>query len=131
MLKDQTLPKIGPLYIIVKMKFAQSCLTLCDSMGYTVYRILQARILEWVDSTSPGDFPNPAIEPKSPELRMDSLPSEPKGKPKNTGVGGLSLLQWSSRPRNPARVSCIAGGLFANWVIKEFTNWDIRYQFSY
>jgi len=24
---------------------------------------------------------------------MDSLPSEPQGKPKNTGVGSLSLLQ--------------------------------------
>ena len=26
----------------------ESCLTLCDPMDYTVYRILQARILEWV-----------------------------------------------------------------------------------
>ena len=25
---------------------------------------------------------------------MDSLPAEPQGKPKNTGVGSLSLLQW-------------------------------------
>ena len=27
---------------------AQSCLTLCDPMNYTVHGILQARILEWV-----------------------------------------------------------------------------------
>ena len=32
----------------VKMKVAQSCLTLCDPIEYTVYGILQARILEWV-----------------------------------------------------------------------------------
>ena len=32
----------------VKMKVAQSCLTLCDPMGYTAHGILQARILEWV-----------------------------------------------------------------------------------
>ena len=32
----------------VKMKVAQSCLTLCDPMDYTVPGILQARILEWV-----------------------------------------------------------------------------------
>ena len=32
----------------VKVKVAQSCLTLCDPMGYTVHGILQARILEWV-----------------------------------------------------------------------------------
>ena len=32
----------------VKVKVTQSCLTLCDPMGYTVHGILQARILEWV-----------------------------------------------------------------------------------
>ena len=42
---------------------------------------------------SPGDFPNLGIKPKSPALQADSLPAEPPGKPKNTGVGSLSLLQ--------------------------------------
>ena len=32
----------------VKMKVAQSCLTLCDPMDCIVHGILQARILEWV-----------------------------------------------------------------------------------
>ena len=32
----------------VCVKDAQSCLTLCDPMHYTVHGILQARILEWV-----------------------------------------------------------------------------------
>ena len=40
----------------------------------------------------PGDLPNPGIEPRSPTLQMNSLPSESPGKPKNTGVGSLSLL---------------------------------------
>ena len=40
----------------------------------------------------PRDLPNPGIEPRSPTLQVDSLPSEPPGKPKNTGVGSLSLL---------------------------------------
>ena len=43
---------------------------------------------------SPGDLPNPGIEPRSPTLQVDSLPAEPQGKPKNTGVGSLSLPQW-------------------------------------
>ena len=30
---------------------------------------------------SPGDFPNPGIEPGSPALQVDSLPSKPPGKP--------------------------------------------------
>ena len=42
---------------------------------------------------SPGDLPNPGIEPRSPALQADSIPAEPQGKPKNTGVGSLSLLQ--------------------------------------
>ena len=32
----------------VKVKVAQSCLTLCDPMDYIVLGILQARILGWV-----------------------------------------------------------------------------------
>ena len=42
---------------------------------------------------SPGDLPNSGIKPQSPALQADSLPAEPQGKPKNTGVGSLSLLQ--------------------------------------
>ena len=42
---------------------------------------------------SPGDLPNPGIEPRFPTLQADSLPAESPGKPKNTGVGSLSLLQ--------------------------------------
>jgi len=30
---------------------------------------------------SPGDLPNPGIEPRSPVLHVDSLPAEPPGKP--------------------------------------------------
>ena len=29
---------------------------------------------------SPGDLPNPGIEPRSPTLQADTLPSEPPGK---------------------------------------------------
>ena len=32
---------------------------------------------------SPGDLPNPGIEPRCPALQMDSLPAEPQGKLKN------------------------------------------------
>jgi len=48
----------------------------------------------------PGDLPNPEIEPRSPTLQADSLPSEPPGKPKNTGVGSLSVIQgnfWTQK----------------------------------
>ena len=76
----------------MKVKVAQLCLTLCDPMDYTVYGILQARILEWVAFPSPGDLPSPGIKPGSLALQADSLPAEPQGKPKNIGMGSLSLL---------------------------------------
>ena len=45
------------------------------------------------DFPSPGYLPNPATEPGSPALQVDSLPAEISGKPKNTGVGSLIFLQ--------------------------------------
>ena len=41
----------------------------------------------------PGYLPNPGIKLRSPALQVDSLPSEPPGKPMNTGVGSLCFLQ--------------------------------------
>ena len=41
----------------------------------------------------PGDLPNPGIKRRYPTLQADSLPSKLTGKPKNTGMGSLSLLQ--------------------------------------
>ena len=67
---------------IPKVEVAQSCLTLCDPMDYTVHRMLQARILEWVASPFSRDLPNPGIEPRSPTLQVDSLPAEPQRKPR-------------------------------------------------
>ena len=55
--------------------------------------ILQARIPEWVAMPSSRDLHDPGIELRSPSLQEDSLLTEPPGKPKNTGVGSLSLLQ--------------------------------------
>ena len=47
--------------ILIKVKVAQLCLTLCDPMDYRVQGVLQARILEWVPFSSPGDLPNQGI----------------------------------------------------------------------
>ena len=44
--------------------------------GSSVHEISQARILEWVGIPSPGDLPDPGIEPSSHALQADSLPSE-------------------------------------------------------
>ena len=65
-----------------------------NPMDSTIHGILQVKILEKVAFPFLGDLPNSGIEHRSPALQGDSLPSEPQGKPKNTGVGSLPLLQW-------------------------------------
>ena len=57
------------------------------SMGF------QARLLEWVTFPFSRIFPTQGSNPGSPALEVDSLPAEPPGKPKNTGVWSLSLPQ--------------------------------------
>ena len=63
------------------------CPTLCDPMdcslpGFSVHGIFQVRVLSGLPFLSPGDLPDPGIEPRSPALQADALPSEPPGKPK-------------------------------------------------
>ena len=64
----------------------QSYPTLCDPMDYSPsgFSILGIffRQENWsgLPFPSPGDLPNPGIEPRSPALQADSLPSEPPGK---------------------------------------------------
>ena len=66
-------------------KSHQSCPTLCDPIdsslpGSTVPGILQQEYWSGLPFPPPGDLPNPWIEPRSPALQADSLPSEPPGK---------------------------------------------------
>ena len=76
----------------MKVKVAKWYPTICDPMDYTEF----SRPESWSGEPvpSPGDLSNPGIETQFPTLQADSLSAEPQGKPKNTGVGSLSLLQW-------------------------------------
>ena len=50
---------------------------------------------------SPGDIPDPEIEPRSPALQVDSLPSEPPGKPCKSATpskSGFLASHWLSLP---------------------------------
>ena len=104
--------------ITLKVKVTQSCPAHCDPMDYTVHELLQARILEWVAIPfSRGSFQPRDQTPRSPALQSDSLPAEPQGKPKNTGVGSLFFLQWIflAQESNQGLLNC----------------WQILYQLSY
>ena len=111
----------------------------CSLPGSSVHGIFQARILEWVAISfsktlfpgflrpeywsgypfpSPGDISNPRIEPRSPTLQTDSLPAEPQGKSKNTGVGILSLLQGIYLTQKLDQ-----GLLHCRWILYQVSYW--------
>ena len=73
------------------------------SMGFS-----RQEYWNWLPCPPPGDLPNPGIKPRSPELQADSFPSEPPGKPKNTRIGSLHLLQGSfpTQESNQALLHC-------------------------
>ena len=68
-----------------KVKVAQSGPTLCDHgilfVTDSIKSMEFSRPEYWSGEPfpSPGDLPNPGIEPRSPALQADSLPAEPCG----------------------------------------------------
>ena len=76
---------------VMKVKVAHLCPTLCNPIDYIEF----SRPEYWSRKPfpAPGDLCNLRIEPRSPTLQADSLPAEPPGKTKNTGVGKPSLFQ--------------------------------------
>ena len=66
---------------------AQSCLTRCDPMacsppGSSVHGdVSRQEYWSELSCPPPEDLPSPGIEPRSPSLQADSLPSESLGKP--------------------------------------------------
>ena len=76
------------------MKVTQSCPTFATPWTIQFMEFSRSECWSGQPFPSSGDLPNPGIKPRSPTLPADSLPAKPQGKPKNTGVGSLSLLQW-------------------------------------
>ena len=77
----------------MKVRVTQSCPTLCNPLDYTVHGILQVRIQEWVALPFSRGSSQPRDQTQVPCIAGGFLPTEPQGKPKNIGVGSLSLLQ--------------------------------------
>ena len=101
------------------MKWNESCSVVSDSLqSYGLYSPWDSPGQNTGVGCHPllqGDLPNPRIEPRSPALQEDSLPTEPQGKPKNTVMGCQTLLKRSSWPRDQTHlsyVSCTLGRFF-------------------
>ena len=92
---------------------AQSHPALCNPMdcslpGSSVQGFFRHKYWSGLPCPPPGNLPSPGIKPRSSSLQADSLPSEPPQKPKNTGVGNLSLLQglFSTQGWNQGLLLC-------------------------
>ena len=70
---------------MLKGEVTQSCLTLCDPvdcnlLGFSVHGISRQEYWSGLPFPSPGDLPDPGIEPRFPALQADTLTSESPGK---------------------------------------------------
>ena len=66
-----------------------------------------------------GIFPTQLLNPGLPHCRwiLDQLSHQ--GSPRILAWVAYPFSRGSSQPRNRTRVSCIAGGFFTNWAIRE------------
>ena len=119
---------------MLRAKLLQLCLTFCNPMdcsppGSSVHGIFQARYWNGLLFPSPGDLPNPGIEPTSPAspalvkvlvaqsclTLCDPMDYSPPGSSvhgdspgKNTGMHSHSLLQriYLTQGSNPGLLLC-------------------------
>ena len=105
---------------VSELKVAHLCLTLCNPMDYTVHGILQARILEWVAIP----FSRGSSQPKDwtqglPHCRWILYQLSHQGSPRILEWVAYPFSRGSSLPRTWTGVSCMVGGFFTSWAMRE------------
>ena len=94
------------------MKVAQSCLTLCDPMDYTVHGILQARILEWVA------FP------------FSRASSQPRDQTQVSRIAGGFFTSWATREAHFCKGQIVNISVFAGnmWLLSHLLSFTTLYK---
>ena len=106
-------------------KSLQLSLTQCDPMdcsllGFSVYGILQARILDWVANSSSRDLPKPGIKPASLCLlhwQAGSLPLAPPGKPRQEYWSGLLCPPQGDLPDSDIEPVSLMSTCIGMWIL--------------
>ena len=112
------------------MKVPQSYPTLCKPMFYTVHGILQARELEWVAIPFSRGSSQTKDRTQVSHIAGKFSTSEPPGKPKKTGVGSLSLLQWIVPTQESNRGLLHSGRFFTSWTTKRSLEYSVQFSRS-
>ena len=97
------------------MKVAQSCHTLCDSMGYSPGQNTGVSSLSLLQGISPTQETNPGL----PHCRQIPYQLNHQRSPRILEWVAYPFFKGSSWPRNQTGVSCIAGGFFTSWATRE------------
>ena len=101
------------------MNVAQLYQTLCDPMHYSQWDSPGHSIGVGSLSLLQGIFPTQGSNPGLPHCRWILYQLSLKGSPRVLEWVAYSFSRGSSWPRNLTGVSCIAGGFFTNWAIRE------------
>ena len=110
----------GPIkWVSEWAEVAQSCLTFCNPMGYSPCNSPGQNT--WVGSHSllQGIFPTQGSNPGLLRCRRILYQLSDKGSPRILLWVAYPFSSGSSSPRNWTGVSCIAGGFFTNWAMRE------------
>ena len=101
------------------MKIPQLCPILCDPMD-CIHGILYTTILKWVAVLFSREPSHPRDWTQVSHIVGRFFTAKPQGKPKNTGMSSLSLLQriFPAQEYEPGS-PCIAGRYFTNWAVRE------------
>ena len=70
-------------------------------------------------------FPTQGLNPGLPHCRQILYQLSHKGSPRILEWVAYPFSRGSSQPRNWTGVSCITGGFFTNWAIREAPKWSI------
>ena len=108
---------------ICKVKWSASCSVMSDSLQpnglYSPWNSLGQNTGMSSFSLVQGIFPTPGSNPGLLHCRWILYQLSHKGSPRILDWAAYPFSRGSSQPRNWTRVSCIAGGFFTNWAIRE------------
>ena len=114
---------LAPLLGSGEVKWSESCSLMSNSLQpHGVYSLWNSPGQNTgVGSLSllQGIFPNQGSNPGLPHCRQIHYQLNHQGSPRILEWVAYHFSSGSSRPRNRNGVSCIAGGFFTNWAIRE------------
>ena len=103
----------------LKVKVAQSCLSLQSCGLYSPWNSPGQNTGVGSLSLLQGIFPSQGSNPDPPHCRQILYQLSHQANPRILEQVAYPFSPGSCRPRNQTGVSCIAGGFFTNWAIRE------------